>query len=141
MPGIEKWILVLKNGSPHKCWGQFARVSRLSFRSLWLCYGLTNVEQIDQIGESYNQSYTFYFRGFCLRRRKNFAAQWERQNWKSSRIDNNKEFSPVQPIAAAAHSVPNNDRLSKLENLVEKLPNQVSQLASNKNDSNNANIC
>ena len=99
------------------------------------------MEQIDQIGESYNQSYTFYFRGFCLRRSKNFAAQWERQNWKSSRIDNNKEFSPVQPITAAAHSVPKNDRLSKLENLVEKLPNQALQLASNKNDSNNANIC
>ena len=31
--------------------------------------------------------------------------------------------------------------MSKLENLVEKLTNQVSQLASNKNDSNNVNIC
>ena len=52
-----------------------------------------------------------------------------------------KGFSPLQPIAAAAHSVHNNDRLFKLENLVEKLTNQVSQLASNKNDSNDINIC
>ena len=48
-----------------------------------------------------------------------------------------KGFTPLQPIAAAAHSVPNNDRLSKLENLVGKLTNQVSQSASNKTDSNN----
>ena len=34
-----------------------------------------------------------------------------------------------------------NDQLSKLENLVEKLTNQASQLASNENDSNNVNIC
>ena len=37
-----------------------------------------------------------------------------------------KGFSPVQPIAAAAHSVHKNDRLSKLQNLVEKCTNQVS---------------
>ena len=48
-----------------------------------------------------------------------------------------KGFTPLQPIPAAAHSVPNNDRLSKLENLVGKLTNQVSQSASNKTDSNN----
>ena len=31
-----------------------------------------------------------------------------------------KRFSPVQPIAIAALSVHNNDRLSKLENLIKK---------------------
>ena len=52
-----------------------------------------------------------------------------------------KGFSPVQPIEAAAHSVHNDDWLSKLEKLVEKLTNQVLQLASNKIDSNKVSIC
>ena len=104
-------------------------------------YGLTNVEQIDQIGMNHILS---------------TLEDSVREDAKILQLSGNvkienllelimtklsKGFSPVQPIVAAAHSVHNNDRLSKLEKFVEKLTNQVSQLASNKNDSNNVKIC
>ena len=86
-------------------------------------YGLTSVEQIDQIGMNH-----IYF--LLLR------ILFEKTEQFYSSVGTSK-----LKIAAAANSVHNNERLLKLENLVEKLTNQVSQLASNKNDSINVNIC
>ena len=107
---------------------EFLRELRSTIRDY---YGLTNVEQIDQIDMNHMLS---------------ILEDSVREDAKILQLSGNvkienllelittklsKGFSPVQSIVAAAHSVHNKDRLSKLENLVEKLTNQVSQLASN----------